>query len=202
MKSLEWQAWLLSQQREHGKSLYTVTELANAAGTSGHAMNVEASRLCVRGILCRYAHGIYGIPDAVSPEMLIAELDSCSYLTGMMALVRHGMVTQLPTTFDCFTSRRPRRTRILTRLGTCLIHSVKPPIYCMPPQAVLVPPEQALCDLVYLARRQSVTPEATITFRNLHKLRPGVLKSVLRRYPEAVREHVQNRLLLNFKPAE
>ena len=65
MRANAWRRFLEEQRERHRKVLFTVTELANVAGTSRVALNVELTRLRHQGVITRYAHGLYGMPGAV-----------------------------------------------------------------------------------------------------------------------------------------
>ncbi len=41
MKALDWQRSLEAQRREHGKTVFTVTKLANLGQVALHQLNVE-----------------------------------------------------------------------------------------------------------------------------------------------------------------
>ena len=60
MKTLDWLSFFAEQRKLHGKEIFSVAELANAARTSLHALNTELGRLLRRGLIARYAHGRYG----------------------------------------------------------------------------------------------------------------------------------------------
>ncbi len=109
MKASEWQRYLESQRRRHGKTIFTVTELATVSGRPPHALNVELDRLCKRQLMVRYARGKYGLPEAGTPEALLPYLDSGAYITGAYAMYRHNLATQVPTEIVCFTNRRHGR---------------------------------------------------------------------------------------------
>ena len=98
MKGNAWRKFLEEQRGRHGKVLFTVTELANAAGVSRTALNVELARLRRQEIIAKYAHGLYGLPDAVSPQALVSAIDSHAYITGHYALYEYGLLTQVSTT--------------------------------------------------------------------------------------------------------
>ena len=192
MKARSWQRYLDEQQREHGKTLFTVTELANVAGVSRGALNVELSRLRADGILVRYAQGLYGTPGTVAPDMLLHAMDRHAYLTGSYALHVHGLITQVPRRITCFTDRYSPRARVRdTPVGCFQFTCVRSRVYRPPPKSVLAPPEQALCDFVFLMRREGVAPEAVVTFRNLSMLRQRPFDDLLQRYPATVQRHVR-----------
>ena len=81
MKTLEWQNFFAEQRALHGKVVFSVAELANAAQTTLHAVNTELGRLVRRGIIHRYAHGRYGPGQGVEPEAILAAVDPGAYIT-------------------------------------------------------------------------------------------------------------------------
>ena len=109
MRANAWRKYLEEQRERHGKVLYTLTELANVAGTTQAALNVELARLRRQEIIVRYSHGLYGVPGAVSPQVLVSVIDSHAYITGHYALFAHQMVAQMPVAITCFTDRRSPR---------------------------------------------------------------------------------------------
>lgn len=197
MRANAWRTYLEEQRQRHGKVLFTVTELANVAGASPAALNVELARLRRQEIIARYAHGLYGIPGAVSPQVLVAAIDSHAYITGHYALYRHQMVTQMPVTITCFSDRRsPRAQQRMTAVGRLTFVCVRSHVYWPVPGAAIAPPAQAICDYVYLARRHGAEPEALVTFRNLARIQAEDLAPILARYPVSVQKHVER--LLHF----
>lgn len=195
MKANTWRQFLEQQRDRHGKVLYTVTELANVAGVSRAALNVELSRLREQSIIVKYAHGLYGLPGAVSAETLVPAIDSHAYITGHYALHVHNLVTQVPTTVTCFTDRRsPRARERDTPVGRLVFVCVRSSVYAPEFQGPMAPPAQALCDYAYLSRRQGIRPEALVTFRDLQRIRMPDLSRLLARYPLTVQKHVQRLL--------
>jgi hypothetical protein len=195
VKASAWRKFLQDQREQYGKVLFTVTELAHVAGVSRAVLNVELARLRPQAILMKYAHGLYGLPGAVSVEALVSAIDSHAYITGHYALFVHNLVTQVPTTITCFTDRRsPRARERDTPVGRIEFACVRSDVYAPMPEGLIVSPAQALCDYVYLARRRGVRPEALLTFRNLPRLRTPDWPAVLARYPATVQEHVERLL--------
>lgn len=192
MKSQAWQQFLNEQRREHAKTLFTVTELANVAGVSRNALNVELARLRRQGIVAQYAHGLYGLPGAVTPELLLPAIDAHAYLTASYALYVRNFITQAPARITGFTDRySPRAMERDTPVGRFRLVCVRSAVYAPPRDSVLASPAQALCDLVYLLRREGVTPERVVTFRNLAAIPVSELESELARYPATVQRHVR-----------
>jgi hypothetical protein len=192
MKTLDWQRFFEVQREQHGKVIFSVTELANVARTTPGALNVELRRLVQSKLICRYAHGKYGRPGIVRPEDLLPFLDSAAYITGLHVLHRHNQVTQVPTEITCFTNRRHNRSRRRTTpLGRFVFICVRPRIYAHPARGKLASPEQALCDFVYWSCRSSLAPESLVTFLHPEKFQSRKLKALLLRYPSTVAEAVR-----------
>jgi hypothetical protein len=181
---------LEEQRQEHGKLLFTVTELAHVAGTSRNALNVELTRLRRQGAIVQYAQGRYGLPGGITLEILLPAVDSHAYVTGSYALHVHNLITQLPAHITCFTDRRSPRERA-TPVGRFAFVCVRSRVYSFPRKGVVAPPAQALCDFVFLMRRKGVLPEGVVTFRSLAERVAPELDSVLNRYPSTVQRHVR-----------
>jgi hypothetical protein len=191
MKTLDWLGFFAEQQKLHGKLIFSVAELANAAHTSLHAVNTELGRLLRRALIARYAHGRYGPLEGVAPEDLLPALDPSAYITGFYALFRHHLVTQAPTEATCFTNRKPDR---INPAGTLRFICVPGSVYSKPPEGTLATAEQALSDFVWLSLRDGIDPQSLATFRNLHTLSRRRLDQVLRRYSENVQDSA-NRIM-------
>lgn len=197
MTSNQWRCCFQDQYRLHGKTVFTVTELANICGSSPHVLSVQLQRLCTQQILVRYAQGRYGLPELVTPESLVTHLDCGAYITGAYALYRHNLITQLPVEITCFTNRRHNRSRIRpTPLGQFAFICVRPPVYFPPGEEPLASPEQALCDLVYIMRRKALDPPSLFTFRGLDHLDAASLSRILTRYPATVSQVLRDMSLL------
>ncbi len=198
MRANAWREYLEEQRERHGKVLFTLTELANVACVPPAVLNVELSRLRRQNIIARYAYGLYGMPGAVSPQVLVSAIDSHAYITGHYAVHSYQMVTQMPANITCFTDRRsPRARQRITPVGRLIFVCVRSKVYSPAPDAAIAPPAQALCDYVYLSRRHGADPEALVTFRNLERIRAEELAPILPRYPVRVQKHVQR--LLNLE---
>lgn len=192
MKAREWQKYLEEQRRLHGKVLFTVTELANVAATSRPALNVELARLRQQGAIEKYSHGVYGLPNAITPEMLLPALDSHAYLTGNYALHVYNLITQAPTRITCFTDRRsPRACDRTTPVGRFVFICVRSHVYAPPAEGVVASPAQALCDFIYVTRRQGKLSKGMVTFRGLAERVMPELDSILDRYPVTVQRQAR-----------
>jgi hypothetical protein len=188
MKTLAWQNFFANQSAQHGKVVFSVAELANAAQTSLHALNTELGRLVGRGIIYRYAQGHYGPTQGVEPEDVLSAVDPGAYITGFYALFRRHLVTQVPTEITCFTNRRHnRKSARITPTGKLRFICVPPSVYARPKNQVIAPAEQALCDFAWLILRDGIDPQSLVTFQNLATLSRRRLDKALRRYSEKVR---------------
>ena len=189
MKMIEWMRFFQAQEKEHGKRVFTVAELANAARTPAPGLNVELSRLLKRGLVTRYAQGRYGAIVDISPEELLPFLDASAYITGFYALYRQNLVMQVPVEVTCFTNRRHNRSRErLLALGKFVFVCVSPRIYDRPNEGLIAGPEQALCDFLYVTCRKSLRAESLVTFRGLGTLSQSRLTGLLKHYPKTVKE--------------
>lgn len=191
MKALDWQNFFAEQRASHGKVVFSVSELANAAQTTLHVLNTELGRLVGRGLIARYAHGQYGPVQGVGPEDLVPQIDPGAYITGFSALFYHHLVTQAPTGVTCFTNRRHNRKMDRpTPAGKLRFIRVPSAIYAKPAQRTLVSGEQALCDFAWLNLRDGIEPQSLVTFRNLASLNHRRLENILGRYSGRVQDTV------------
>lgn len=201
MRANAWRKYLEEQRERYGKVLFTRTELANVACVSSAALNVELARLRRQELIVRYAHGLYGMPDAVSPKCLVPAIDAHAYITGHYALYDYQMVTQTPVSITCFTDRRsPRAQERITSIAHLIFVCIRSSVYLPVPEAAIAPPPQAFCDYVYLSRRYGVKPESLLTFRNLERIRADELATILPRYPVSVQKHVARLLHPRLHP--
>jgi len=188
MKTREWQH-LFRAHAGLGKLLFSPTELANATGLPRNRVNVEMCRLVKSGVAVRYAKGLYGPADsAVTLEQLVCSLDPHAYVTGAYALMRHGLITQVPALVTVFTSRRHFRRITETPVGRIEFVSVRPPIYRGEVRA-LAGPELALCDFIHISLRRGMNPTSLVTFRRMSTLKQSLLDRIAKRYPATVRRH-------------
>lgn len=198
MKAIDWQKFLQEQRDRHGKVVFTPTELANASSQEWPALKGALSRLVAQGVIERYVEGRYGLPGAVAVEDLVHSLDPAAYVSGIYALYRHQLITQVPAVINCLTDRRHNRSRVrMSSLGRIVFTCVTGSSYAYPNDGILAPPEQALCDHVYLCRKRGVDSSSIVTFRNLDRLDIGKLQAHLSKYPRTV-----SRTIVRILPAD
>lgn len=195
MRAIDWQQFLQEQRDRHGKVVFTMTELANVSSLGPRSLKVALSRLVDRGVIQNYAKGRYGLAGAVRIEDLVPSLDPAAYITGMYALYRHQLITQVPAEVTCFTNRRHNRSRVrVVSLGRIVFVCFAGSVYSYPQESVIASPEQALSDFVYLCRRRGIASSNIVTFRNLDRLNPDQLQSHLKRYPATVNREMERLL--------
>ena len=195
MKTVDVLAYMHAQKDRHAKTAFTVAELANVAGVTAPALNVQLTRMRKQGLVERVAHGRYCLPGQSDLGELVQSLDRAAYITGAAALHAHGLVTQAPTQVDCFTNRRHNRSRRRRTVhGALVFVCVSGRIYAPPAQGAFAPAEKALLDFVYVARRQGADPAAMVTLRGLRNLDRAHVGSISERYPVSVRDQVTRML--------
>jgi len=120
-------------------------------------------------------------------------MDARAYITGSYALHMHNLITQVPSRITCFTDRRsPRARERDTAVGRFVFRCVRSRVYAPPTGSPVAPPAQTLCDFVFVARRQGVSPQGLVTFRGLSDGVKPDLDAILGRYPVAVQRHVRS----------
>ncbi len=187
MRMIDWHRALLMQRERFGKVVFSQTELAHIGNVRVSSLNMALRRLVWEGVLTRYAPGRYGLPGAVQADDLVCSLDPSAYLTGFFMLHKNGLITQRPLEITCFTNHRHNRSRVRqTCLGRLVFVCVKRPVYHPPADIQALAAEQALCDTVFLLRRQGVDMRHVVTFRKLELLNPQILNAHLERYPATV----------------
>ncbi|NCC52894.1 MAG: hypothetical protein EOM20_17010 [Spartobacteria bacterium] len=189
MNALEWQQFFQHQRDVHGKVVFTNSELANVSQCEYSSLKVTLSRLVDKHIIERYTAGRYGLPGAVGVEDVVKAIDSTAYITGIYALHLHHLITQVPQEVHCFTKRRQNRSRIReTSLGRFVFMRINSTVYAKPVKSLVVGPEQAFCDYIYICRKHGVNPAGIVTFRNLNQLDESVMDGCLPKYPKAVKK--------------
>lgn len=197
MKSIDWHRFLQEQREKYGKVVFTRTELANVSSLKPRSLHVALQRLVASGVMQHYTRGRYGPANVVAPEDLVASLDSGAYITGMYALYRHQIVTQMPTEIICFTNRRHNRSRVRrTTLGRIVFVCVTSSVYSYPKTGVIASPEQAFCDFVYLCQKRGVDPSDVVTFRNLERLDADSIQQYLQKYLSTTKRETERLLLV------
>jgi len=192
MKAIDWQKTLQEQRDKYGKVIFTVTELSNISSLNTKSLKVSLSRLVNRRIIQRYTKGRYGMAESVMIEDLVSSIDPAAYVTGMYALYRHQLITQVPTEITCFTNHRHNRSRVRgTTLGRIVFVCITDSTYSHPQKNLVASPEQAISDFVYLCRKRGICPSDIVTFRNLHRLNLKLLQKYLKKYPATVKREME-----------
>ena len=109
MKILQWQRFFAEQKAAHGKVVFSVAELANAARTTPHAVNTEIGRLLHRGVIARYAQGRYGPAEAASGAAALPG-GGAHGRCGKAIHTAGELIESCPTTFYNQMQRSTKRT--------------------------------------------------------------------------------------------
>ncbi len=192
MKAIDWQQTLQEQRDKYRKVVFTPTELSNISCADPKSLNMSLLRLVKRGVIQQYTKGRYGMPGAVRIEDLVPSIDPSAYLTGMYALYRHQMITQVPSEISCFTNHRHNRSRVrVTPLGRIVFVCVTSSIYSYPVDTAVASPEQAISDFVHLCRKRGVSTTDIVTFRNLDRLNSHLLHACLKKHAATVKREME-----------
>lgn len=187
MRARQWQQYLTDQAEQHGKRLFTSSELANVGSLGRSDIALQLHRLLRQGVLVRYARGLYGLPHDVQLMELVPQLDPAAYVTGLSALFQHNLVTQVPAVMTCFTVRRHFKTTVTTPLGRIELTRVSSRVYAKPKNPLMAEPEQALLDYIYISRQRGTEAVSSmVTFRHLERLKQARINAHAPRYPKPV----------------
>lgn len=140
-----------------------VFETADAAArlnvSNAHASKMLA-RIAAAGHLTRLRRGLWALPDRVDPLALPGRLTAPlpSYVSLQSALYFYGMISQVPAVTYAVSLARARQYR--TPLGTVSVHHVEPSFFfgyepAGRQGALIVSPEKALVDVLYLGPARS-----------------------------------------------
>ncbi len=203
MRMIEWSRKLEQQRREHGKTVFSVTELANISGLSPQSLNMALRRLIKHGVIERYSAGCYGLPGGAVAEDVVPALDNLAYITGMYVLYNQQIIAQKQREITCFTRRRHNRGRVReTVCGRIVFICVSTAVYAPPVNSATASLEQAFCDALYICRKRGVRINQLVTFRNLDRINIVSVNDMLSGYPVSVRRDAEEILTcLNHHPA-
>ncbi len=202
MRMIEWSKTLEQQRRDYGKTVFSVTELANISGLSPRSLNMALQRLIKYGVLQRYSTGRYGLPGGSRAEDIVPSLDSLAYITGLYVLYDQQVITQKQRQITCFTRRRHNRGRVReTACGKIVFMCVATAVYAPPLDSVTASLEQAFCDALYICRKRGVRISELVTFRNLDRVDKVMVNEMLYKYPVSVRHEAGVILSINQHPA-
>lgn len=95
--------------------LFSALEIGRLFGASHAAANLLLHRYAKKGLIFRVKRGLYALPDAMPPEMYIAnQVYAPSYVSLEFALSYHRII---PETVYAITSVTPKSTRRFAVLG-------------------------------------------------------------------------------------
>ena len=170
------QGWLeLFRQNRQSKILH-IRHLRTLTGMKPPTLRVALGRLARRGVLQRICRGYYANPfNLPSLEEISACVYQPSYVSLESALSRHGILSQIPYTLTCVTTRLP--WRLNTSFGRMEYRQMKKSFFfgfTRQEDYLLAEPEKALVDFIYLNKRVDVrglSSELHLEPLHLRKLR-------------------------------
>ena len=187
MKQIEF----LQKLKELGKSYFTVSEIQTVLGQSRPATRVVINRFVKVGILERLGRDVY-VPalDSYNLEEIAVALYAPCYISFESALSKYGILSQVPHTLTCATSRRSKKIRLGGR--EVEYRKLKKELffgYRFLDKITLAEPEKAFLDQLYFVS----LGKATISLEDLDLsgLSEKKLLKLARAFPKVVQEKVQ-----------
>jgi len=181
----------LQKLKEFDKFYYTVAEIQAILGQSRPATKVAINRFMKTGVLGRLGRDVYvpGLGDYNLEEIAVALYMPC-YISFESALSKYGILSQIPHTLTCATSRRSKKIRLGGR--EVEYRKLKKELffgYRFVDKIALAEPEKALLDQLYFVS----LGKATINSEDLDLsgLSPKKLLKLAEDFPEIVRQKAQ-----------
>lgn len=173
--------WLDFFKLHKGKKIFHFNHLALLTGMKRHTLHMSLKRLVERKAIQRICRAFYANPlNPPTLEEISAEIYKPSYVSLESALYRHGILSQIPYTLTCVTTRLPRRFK--TSFGMIEYRQVKRQYFfgfVRKNYYFVSEPEKALVDFLYLNRRKKI--EGFVSELNLISLNDRKFKACARR---------------------
>lgn len=148
------QDWLDFFRRYQGQKIFHFQHFSMLTGLKGPSLRVALKRLTDRKIIQRILRSYYANPfNPPTVEEVSAVIYPPSYISLESALCRHGVLSQLPYTLTCVTTRLPRKFK--TPYGPLEYRQVKKKYFfgfARRDSWFLAEPEKAVADFLYLNR--------------------------------------------------
>ena len=174
--------WLDFFRRQRESKILHFNYLALATEMNRHALRMALKRLADRKVIQRICRGFYANPfNPPTLEEISTEIYKPSYISLESALSRHGILSQIPQTLTCVTTRLPRKFK--TSFGTIEYRQVARKYFfgfLRTNSYWISEPEKALVDFLYLNRRrviQGFISELELKTLNQKKLRAYAKKT-------------------------
>lgn len=191
MKQIEF----LQKLKELGKSYYTVSEIQAILEQSRPATRVAINRFIKAGVLERLGRNVY-VPalGSYNLEEIATTLYAPCYISFESALAKYGVLSQIPRTLTCATSRRSKKIRLggqeveYRRLKKELFFG-----YRFLDRIAIAEPEKALLDQLYfVSLGKAILNLEDLDFSKLSKKKFFRFATA---FPETVQEKAQR---INF----
>lgn len=158
--------WHQFEQKLKGKRLllFSPIDVVRGLGVSRTSATFLVHRYAKRGLILRMKRGLYVFPDALPPDLYIAnKLYEPSYISLEFALSYHGIIPETVYEITSVTTKSTRR--FMTAGKTFTYRRIKREAftgYVLKRQREfgyqIAEPEKAFVDLVYLRRRAHAEP--------------------------------------------
>ena len=158
--------WSQFERRLKSKRVYLFTPLdvVRVLGVSTTAATFLVHRYTKKGLIVRMKRGLYAFPDAVPPDLYIAnKLYEPSYISLEFALSYHGVIPETVYEITSVTAKSTRRFAAMSKIFT--YHRIKREAftgYTLKRQREfgyqIADPEKAFVDLTYLRRHAHAEP--------------------------------------------
>lgn len=149
--------WLDFFHRHAAQKIFHFQHFKLLTGLKTHSLRVALKRLAGRKIIQRIARGYYANPfNPPTLEEVSGEIYRPSYISLESALYRYGVLSQLPHTLTCVTTKLPRK--FATPYGTIEYRQVKKQYFFgfeREGSYGLACPEKAFVDFLYLNKRKT-----------------------------------------------
>ncbi|MEI6310316.1 MAG: hypothetical protein WCP58_11835 [bacterium] len=182
---------LLQELTRQGDQILTDASLHALTGLEAEALRKAVQRLIQKGLLVRLGPRLYGNSLRLPPlEALACLLGRPAYISRESALSEVGILSQMPLTLTCVTTRKTRE--VLTTLGNIAFFHLQTPLfwgYSNRQGLLWAEPEKALLDWVYLARKGGGGLPALDELK-WEALNPGKLKEYGARFPKSVQAEI------------
>jgi len=187
MKQIEF----LQKLKELGKSYYTVSEIQAVLGQSRPAAKVIINRFIKAGVLERPGRDVY-VPalGGYNLEEIAVALYAPCYISFESALSKYGILSQVPYTLTCATSRRSKK--IILGGKEVEYRKLKKELffgYRFLDKIALAEPEKALLDQLYFVS----LGKTAIDLGDFHLsgISEKKLLKLARNFPKAVQKKAQ-----------
>lgn len=175
-KTMTIKEWLDLFKKHKDIKVFYLQHLRLLTSMKPHTLNVSLKRLNEKKVIQRICRGYYANPfNPPRLEEISNLIYSPSYISLESALSRWGILSQIPQTLTCVTTKLPRR--FSTSFGMIEYHQIKKKYFwgfVEEGNYFIAVPEKALLDYLYLKKERDISKvpfELDIEGLNQNKLK-------------------------------